>query len=585
MAKLNFLSGTQWSNANGTPHNGALANFYQTGTTTRQNTYTTSALSVAHPNPVVSDSSGIFPPIWEDESLVDYSVVVTDPLGTTLFSSDPTGVGLSAADIGQALYPQSALELAAAITPVNFQYAPGNVLRYGTNTVPGTTDMATAITNAIASGHTVVFPPGSYRVDSGVIFARDDLCVIFEDDAKIVPASSALLTPVTVGGTSNPARMSIAGLRVDRTTYDGATENIGVLWLENTQCTFVDCESRFSKYNHKFAPTTTGFDYCSVMNLQGIGGFYNFWLDPTSNGYVNENDFVGGRGFCTANTDTNFRNDAGGLGAGHNRISMSLEGQGVQAIYDNGNANQWLQCRTEGTWTHTDPSGNVAAHVYGASCLYALVLSSRIDYTIDRTAASDPRDQVISYRAGSYLNTRNNLLTTLTLENQSSSRGSGLDIFNTRQNADASAWRAIRKIASATGAHDGGDGQAVLTDSSESWTTDEFLHGIIYNHTDGSHGIISANTGTTITAPLAGGADNDWDDGDTYTVYLMNGWLNTLGQLHTRGTIQVGPTNQTYTETNVSTDRAFDANTVVIAELADVVGTLIGDLRAKGLVD
>lgn len=41
---------------------------------------------------------------------------------------------------------------------------------------------------------------------------------------------------------------------------------------------------------------------------------------------------------------------------------------------------------------------------------------------------------------------------------------------------------------------------------------------------------------------------------------------------------------QRYTETNVTTDRAFDADTVVVAELADIVGTLIKDLRVKGLV-
>jgi len=39
-----------------------------------------------------------------------------------------------------------------------------------------------------------------------------------------------------------------------------------------------------------------------------------------------------------------------------------------------------------------------------------------------------------------------------------------------------------------------------------------------------------------------------------------------------------------YTPTNVSTDRAYDANSVVIAELADVVGTLIADLQAYGLL-
>lgn len=43
-------------------------------------------------------------------------------------------------------------------------------------------------------------------------------------------------------------------------------------------------------------------------------------------------------------------------------------------------------------------------------------------------------------------------------------------------------------------------------------------------------------------------------------------------------------TQQVYTPTNVSTDRAYDADTVVVAELADVVGTLISDLQAKGVI-
>lgn len=40
----------------------------------------------------------------------------------------------------------------------------------------------------------------------------------------------------------------------------------------------------------------------------------------------------------------------------------------------------------------------------------------------------------------------------------------------------------------------------------------------------------------------------------------------------------------TYSATNVTTDRSYDADTVAVAELADVVGTLIADLRALGLV-
>ncbi len=39
-----------------------------------------------------------------------------------------------------------------------------------------------------------------------------------------------------------------------------------------------------------------------------------------------------------------------------------------------------------------------------------------------------------------------------------------------------------------------------------------------------------------------------------------------------------------YTPTNVTTDRAFDADTVLVAELADVVGTLIADLQAAKVI-
>jgi hypothetical protein len=50
------------------------------------------------------------------------------------------------------------------------------------------------------------------------------------------------------------------------------------------------------------------------------------------------------------------------------------------------------------------------------------------------------------------------------------------------------------------------------------------------------------------------------------------------------GTLEVGAV-QTYTESNVTTDRSFDADATSIHELADVLGTLIADLRTIGLVN
>lgn len=70
-------------------------------------------------------------------------------------------------------YRRTAGEIAATVTPVNFFYQPGIVDRYAINTTPGTTNMTTAILNAIASmpaaGGSVTFLPGQiYAVDSSV---------------------------------------------------------------------------------------------------------------------------------------------------------------------------------------------------------------------------------------------------------------------------------------------------------------------------------------------------------------------------------------------------------------------------------
>lgn len=62
-----------------------------------------------------------------------------------------------------------------------------------------------------------------------------------------------------------------------------------------------------------------------------------------------------------------------------------------------------------------------------------------------------------------------------------------------------------------------------------------------------------------------------------------NGQLLVADSVATPGVAWKG-TVQTYTPTNVTTDRSFDADTVVVAELADVVGTLIADLQTFGIL-
>ena len=68
------------------------------------------------------------------------------------------------------------------------------------------------------------------------------------------------------------------------------------------------------------------------------------------------------------------------------------------------------------------------------------------------------------------------------------------------------------------GTHTGAADASVLTDSTKSWTTDQWVGYRIRNTTDGSFATITANAATTITGTLEGGTDNDWDASDAYII-------------------------------------------------------------------
>jgi hypothetical protein len=122
---------------------GAKAYFYQTLTTTPQDTFTTSALNVAHPHPVVADANGVFPSVYLNPSLT-YKLTLNTSADVLIYTVDPVNDQvLSQLTIGAVLYPQSAAE--SGITIVNPFENYGRTSRYGTNAVPGTTDMTTAV--------------------------------------------------------------------------------------------------------------------------------------------------------------------------------------------------------------------------------------------------------------------------------------------------------------------------------------------------------------------------------------------------------------------------------------------------------
>lgn len=73
-----------------------------------------------------------------------------------------------------------------------------------------------------------------------------------------------------------------------------------------------------------------------------------------------------------------------------------------------------------------------------------------------------------------------------------------------------------------TGTHTGSNDASVLTDSTKSWTINEWAtNWRVVNVTDGSSATVLSNTETTITfviGGLTGGTDNNWDTGDQYII-------------------------------------------------------------------
>ena len=154
---------------------GAKAYFFETLTTTPQDTYSDAALTTPHQHPVVADSAGVLPPIYLDPSL-QYKLTLNTSADVLIYTVDPANDQvLSASTIGAFLYPTTDSENAASVTPLDFRYPELNVFRYMTAaqiedvlTRALTLDVRAAVQNAVnvaqQIGGTVYCPAGSYLI-------------------------------------------------------------------------------------------------------------------------------------------------------------------------------------------------------------------------------------------------------------------------------------------------------------------------------------------------------------------------------------------------------------------------------------
>lgn len=97
----------QFVNASGVPYSGAKLFYYASGSSTKQNTYTTSVGSVANSNPIVLDSAGRTPyGVWLTAGLTYKEVLApstdTDPPGSPIYTEDGiSGINDTAVTVSQ----------------------------------------------------------------------------------------------------------------------------------------------------------------------------------------------------------------------------------------------------------------------------------------------------------------------------------------------------------------------------------------------------------------------------------------------------------------------------------------------------
>lgn len=156
-------------------------------------------------------------------------------------------VALTQSVIGALLNPQTLAEAAAGIDPPNKWYRAENVLRYGTNSTPGTTDMTTAINNALVCNDYVWIPAGVYLITASLIM-RDNTTIegagflntiIKGNLASKSFFRSAYGESPTIG--QRPVGICIAKLGIFPLTAATITSgSIGVNFRNAQYCTLVD---------------------------------------------------------------------------------------------------------------------------------------------------------------------------------------------------------------------------------------------------------------------------------------------------------------------------------------------------------
>lgn len=155
-----------------------------------------------------------------------------DTTGAVEYAEAVDGATLSQSLIGQYLYPQSAEEASAGVTPTNYFYAVGNVKRYGAAGDAATNDTA-AFQSAAAvvaeAGGTLFVPGGHYMIHAEIDFGAASNVLVWVAPDAIVDCS-----PVAASSTDNIFSVGEFSEAVKTTLTAAATEGDAALTVADS---------------------------------------------------------------------------------------------------------------------------------------------------------------------------------------------------------------------------------------------------------------------------------------------------------------------------------------------------------------
>jgi len=507
-------------------------------------------------------------------------------------------------------------ETTAGVTIVNFLYPEGYVLRYGTNTTPGTTDMTTAIQAAVdvmeANG------AGDVILDNQIMLVSDTITVngpiwlrgsgaSFEQIFTASPTFAGSVIKLAASSFNSSSKGIIefdyTGVGSEARLHAGAS-NVLVFGNRGTAANPTDASAtninsfgigfhikgaRYVTLDHCFGVwcaedgVKSVTDTVSSNNITIKGGGY---ISNADDGL----DLSGGDSFVS-NVQLGF-NGGDGFACAVGVISVDSIGSWDNFAY--------------GLRITADDVSVSGGNFYDNQLSGILVSGTRERISIgggvicqDNGKDTGQADQV---RSGIYVSgaTTNSSISCVVSANkdETGSTGQVYGLRITSTSADV-------KYSAISGDN---NGTALVSDLSEgveltiatgAVTSTKLFHRIdtegdaasddLDTINGGYEGqvltIKPANGARTVVAKdgtgnlqLSGSTDFSMDEAEDTLTMIKSGssWLEV-------GRSDSGALSA-YTPTNVSTDRSFDADTVVIAELADVVGTLIADLQSRGQI-